>query len=94
MKFEWRPLAETDLAEIVSYIADDNAQAAYGVAEAIERQAEMLLVHPRMGRRGRVKGTRELVIPDTPYILAYLATDKAITILRILHGARKWPGRF
>jgi hypothetical protein len=37
---------------------------------------------------GRVKGTRELVVVRTPYIVAYRIRKDEILILRILHGAR------
>ena len=43
------------------------------------------------GRPGRIEETRESVINRTPYILAYRIHDKAIIILRILHGAQLWP---
>jgi toxin ParE1/3/4 len=46
---------------------------------------------PESGRPGRVTGPRELVIPRTPYIAAYmLASDT----MRILHGAQMWPDKF
>ena len=43
------------------------------------------------GRPGRVPGTRELVIPRTPYVAAYALTRDCIRILRVLHGAQMWP---
>lgn len=50
--------------------------------------------HPEMGRKGRVRGTRELVVPGIPYIVAYRIHDSAIQILSVYHAARKWPDRF
>jgi toxin ParE1/3/4 len=44
-----------------------------------------------MGRPGRVPGTRELVIPNTPFIVPYRVVGNTIQVLRILHGARPWP---
>ena len=46
---------------------------------------------PRAAARAEIAGTRELVIPRTPYIVAYLVTADRIRILRILHGAQVWP---
>ncbi len=43
---------------------------------------------------GRVKGTRELVVVRTSYIVAYRLKRGKIQILRILHGARQWPDTF
>jgi toxin ParE1/3/4 len=47
-----------------------------------------------MGRLGRVPGTRELVIPETPFILPYRIQRDSIEILAVIHGARKWDDRF
>ena len=93
MKVEWRPLAENDLAEIVRFIAADNPQAAYAVLDEIRTRTAALTEHPSMGRPGRIRGTRELVIARTPFIAAYRVTGDVVIILRIVHGARKWPRR-
>lgn len=50
--------------------------------------------NPEIGRTGRVSGTRELVIRGTPFIVPYRAVGGDIHILRVYHGARKWPDRF
>jgi toxin ParE1/3/4 len=46
---------------------------------------------PFRGRPGKKEGTRELVLSPLPYIVVYRITDDAIHIVRILHGAQKWP---
>ncbi|MGO4728142.1 MULTISPECIES: type II toxin-antitoxin system RelE/ParE family toxin [unclassified Inquilinus] len=46
-----------------------------------------------MGRPGRLRNTRELVVNHTPYVVAYRIDESAVTILRVMHGARKWPRR-
>lgn len=91
MKVEWHPLARADLAQLATYIAADNPGAALRVLEKIGRQIARLSTHPEIGRNGRVKGTRELVVTGTPYIAAYRITGDVVTILRLLHGARRWP---
>ena len=47
-----------------------------------------------MGRPGRVPGTRELVIPRTPFIVPYRLVGNAIHVLRIFDAARQWPETF
>jgi toxin ParE1/3/4 len=54
----------------------------------------MLTEHPYSGRKGRVEGTRELVISRMPYIAAYVVEEGYIAILAVLHHARKWPDAF
>jgi toxin ParE1/3/4 len=43
-----------------------------------------------MGRPGRVQGTRERIITGTPYIVVYRVRHE-VEILRVLHGAMRWP---
>jgi toxin ParE1/3/4 len=43
---------------------------------------------------GRVDATRELVIPRTPYVVAYTIVDEQVMILSVMHGARRWPDHF
>ncbi len=93
MRVEWRPLAEEDLAEIVRYIALESPRAAYEVHDRIKEAMVVLAKHPSIGRSGRVRGTRELVVSGTPFIVAYRVVNRAISILRVVHGARKWPAR-
>ena len=59
--------------------------------EQIVLAARRLLDFPESGRPGRLAGTRELVIPRTPYIAAYAVTADTVRVLRILHSAQMWP---
>jgi toxin ParE1/3/4 len=72
-------------------IAADNPAAAIRIDEEIEHQTDLLAEYPLMGREGRVKGTREMVIRRSPFILVYRVRRKRIEILRLLHGAQQWP---
>ena len=49
---------------------------------------------PRMGRPGRVIGTRELVVTGTPFLIAYEVNDVEVRVLRVLHGRMQWPEGF
>jgi len=91
VRIDWHPTARADLAELVQYIAVDDPAAAYRVHDEIRNQIGTLATHPRIGRPGRVIGTRELVIAATPYIAAYRIFGDELTVLRPLHGARLWP---
>lgn len=91
MRVRWLERALGNLDEIGEYIARDNPRAASAVVEAIWRKTQGLQVHPELGRPGRVEGTRELVIPGLPYLVAYRLRGDSIEILRVLHAARRWP---
>jgi toxin ParE1/3/4 len=43
---------------------------------------------------GRVAGTRELIIPKTPFIVPYQVNGQPLEILRIYHAAQRWPEVF
>jgi len=38
--------------------------------------------------------TREPVIQKTPYIVPYRVVGQTIQVLRVFHGARRWPEAF
>jgi len=88
----WSPEAIDDLAALRTYIGQNNPAAARRVVLRIFQTVETLLAdNPEMGRPGRVPGTRELVVVGTPSIVPYRLVGRTIQILRVLHGARRWP---
>ena len=92
MRLRWTPLAERDLDEIARYVGQDSpAAAAHVVLELIDQAETLLAKYPSIGRAGRVLGTRELVVGDPPYIIAYRVRDQDLEILRVLHTSRAWP---
>jgi toxin ParE1/3/4 len=90
-KIRWLRLALFDLDELMGYIAKDNPEAANKVANKIWQTTRLLSDHPAIGKPGRVPGTREMVVSGTSYILPYRVAANEVQILRVLHGARKWP---
>ena len=97
MRIRWTDPAQTDLFEILDYITRDNPPAAERVERRLVNAVASLAQQPRRGRPGRVEGTRELVVPRLPYIVIYriverpLRTAGEIAVMRVLHGARRWP---
>ena len=95
MKLVWSFEAIEDLISLRAYIAEESPAGAQRVLSRILHAVEDLLPqHPHMGRPGRVPGTRELVIPRTPYIVPYRVQRETIQILRVYHSARRWPDSF
>lgn len=94
LPIKWTPLAEAEASEIHRYIAADSAGAADRQLDLVLDSIQGLGLFPQKGRTGRVAGTRELVVPGTPYIVVYRLRAASIQILSILHGGRRWPSRF
>jgi toxin ParE1/3/4 len=92
MRTVWSPLAIDDLVALRTYVEQDNPAAARRIVLHIIQNIDTLLPRsPEMARPGRVPGTRELIIPGTPFIVPYRLEGNTIQILRVFHGARRWP---
>lgn len=87
----WTSLAVSDVEALrgIELELGRASKAARRVLEAVE----LLETSPHLGRPGRVKGTRELVLVDVPYIVAYRVVTQRVEILRVLHSSRRWPTR-
>ena len=86
--------AVADLVTVGNYIAQEDPGAARKVAQSIRQAVTVLTDYPAAGRPGRVPNTRELTVANTAYILPYRVRGGVVEILRVLHGARKWPEKF
>lgn len=94
MQLRWLKRALKNLDDEAAYIARDDLPAAARMVERIASAVDQLASHPALGRPGRVPGTRELVISGTPYIVPYRIRGDTVEVLRVFHGARKWPAKF
>lgn len=86
----WTQDAVRSRTSIFDHIEADDPAAAMAVDTMFVKSVEQLLVHPGMGRQGRVPGTRELVVHPS-YVIIYDLSDDRLRILEILHTARRWP---
>lgn len=91
MRLRWTLPAAEDLTRICDHIHKDSPAAALRVARTIYQGVQSLRQFPQRGRTGRVEGSRELVFPGLPYIAVYELRPESIWIVRILHGAMRWP---
>ncbi len=94
VRVKWLRAALANLDAEAEYIAQDSPAAAARVVTRIQRAVENLRRFPALGRPGRVMGTREQVVPETPYIVPYRVRNKVVEVLRIFHGSRRWPRHF
>ena len=92
--------AESDVAEILSYLADESPVLAWKFRAALQSTGELLLGMPRIGsvrifHRPLLADIRILPVRDfEKYIVFYHPLDDGIEIVRVLHGARDYPALF
>jgi addiction module RelE/StbE family toxin len=91
MEVRWLDDALADVAEIYRFVAADDPRAAARVVQRIQAAVRQLAEMPHRGRPGRWPGTRELVVARTRYIVPYRVQGTFIEVLRVFHGARRWP---
>jgi toxin ParE1/3/4 len=91
MELRWTEEAAADLEHITDHLFQNAPERAAELVRAIYNAPAALLTFPYRGREGKKEGTRELVLSPLPYIVVYQITGEAIHVVRILHGAQKWP---
>jgi toxin ParE1/3/4 len=92
---EWTEQATRQLDQAHDYIALSNSEeVASRITMHIVTTVQQLAAFPMSGRVGRVPGTRELVVANTPFIAAYAIQKAHIVILAVYHGAQQWPQVF
>jgi plasmid stabilization system protein ParE len=72
------------------YIAETSPDSAHRIARLIVDGIASLHTFPNRGRPGRVNGTGEFVFAPPPFVAVYEVRDE-VHVLRILHGAQRWP---
>jgi len=96
MQIKWLNKALKNLDDEAEHIAKDDPAAARRVVQRIVDAVLQLLDNPALGHPGRIHGTRELVVPDTRYIVPYRVRSRLgrIEILRVFHTSRRLPQRW
>jgi toxin ParE1/3/4 len=94
VRVRWLRRALRNLDEEAEFIASDDPRAAAQMVDHVATSVERLALFPASGRIGRVPGTRELIVSGTPYIVPYRVRGETVEILRVFHGARRWPEKF
>lgn len=93
MTVVWSRRAIGHLAHLRAYIARDSPDAAGRTAVALLEAVERLAELPSLGRPGGVPGTRELVVPETLYVIPYRLRGDRLEVIAVFHGRQRWPKR-
>ncbi len=93
MRIRWLRKALENIEQEATYISRENPAAANAVVQHIYNSVALLADNPTLGHPGRIHGTRELVVPDTRYVIPYRVRPRLeqIEILRVFHVSRKPP---
>lgn len=86
----WRARAQSNLADIVRYIAGHNPSAARRMKTRIEQSILPAAEHPYLFRPGRLAGTRE-VVAHPNYVVVYRVTTMHIEVVNVLHTRQQYP---
>jgi toxin ParE1/3/4 len=90
MKVVWSRRAVRHLVLLREYIEKDSGRNAALVAFRILEAVDLLQTNPEIGRHGRLPGTRELVVPSTPYVIPYRVRRGTLELIAVFHGRQKW----
>ncbi|MFM6072819.1 MAG: type II toxin-antitoxin system RelE/ParE family toxin [Dolichospermum sp.] len=91
MQVKWLRQALRNLEQVRNYIIQDNPTAAQELIIKIQNAANQLEKYPFMGKSGRVEGTKELIISNSPYMIIYRVKEESVEVLRILHTSKCYP---
>ena len=91
VKIRIAPAATAHLTAAFEYLDGINSKLASAQMKRIFEGIDQLKRFPESGHTGRFEGTRELVIPRTPFIVVYSIDRDVINIAAILHGSQRWP---
>ena len=91
MELRWTEEAAGDLERITDYLFEHTPERAEGLVRALYEAPATLLTFPNRGRSGKKASTRELVMTPLPYIVVYTVRGEVVYVVRILHGAQRWP---
>ena len=86
----WTFRAARDLLFLDGYYAEFGQRTADRVTAAVLAAARYLEEYPRIGVRGRRRGTRHRAVSGYPYTIVYRLRRKDVQILRVLHQSRRY----
>jgi|HubBroStandDraft_1064217.scaffolds.fasta_scaffold1738046_2 toxin ParE1/3/4 len=91
MKIRLTSWAPEQLLSAHDHLQATSSSAAASQMRRIFSSIDLLERFPLAGRKGRIAAAREMVVPRTPFIVAYAIVGKEIQILAVLHSSQRWP---
>jgi plasmid stabilization system protein ParE len=91
---EWTKAAQIDLARIDDYYRELSPAFADRLGDSAIAAARFLAEHRYAGPSFGSDTARKWALSNSPYVLIYRAQPFGVQILRVVHGATDWYGRF
>jgi len=88
-RITYAPAADDDLCDIVSFIAQDNPDAAHNWLQRIGEVCELLAENPMIGEERRdfsVPGCRCFTVGN--YVVFFRPVNDGVEVARVVHGRR------
>jgi toxin ParE1/3/4 len=85
-----------DLAAIFDYIATDNPDAAEALIARLLALFERTADYPQLGRPADDIAPAHRILTHGRYLIIYCVytDERAVVLVRVVHGARDWPALF
>ena len=88
MKVAYTAEALGDVAQVLSFVADQSPSHAPDVAARIDMAVKALGIFPRAARFDRETETYERAISGLPLLLIYTVSDKLVEVIAVFHTSR------
>ena len=93
MEVRWSAKATADLDDIAAFSGKHDAITGFRVAARVVETVGLLKEQPQLGRAGRWRGTRELIVADTKHVVVYFVGEGFVEILHVVSGRERLPKR-
>jgi toxin ParE1/3/4 len=91
VRVRYSETAHADIRDTVSYIAARNPRAATAIMEAIDATATRIGEFPYSAPTTDEPNIRMAPAGRFPYLIFYIVRANEVSIVRVLHGARRRP---
>lgn len=89
MNIRWTKPFTQNLESARLYIAAEDPKAALVV---LMGTIDTLARFPEAGKgSNQVIGTRQILVPNTPFLISYRIKNNTVELLALWHHAQKWP---
>lgn len=79
------------LSEVLRYYEGQQNGLGAHFLRFYDEQIERLKDMPKVGRIGRVFGTRELVMQNFPFLIVYRVRKEYLEIINLIHQSKNYP---